>query len=110
MYEQELLEIRRYHDLKGISDAELLPYFEMATTELLDMQIKDSMQSKALCFMTLLLLGQKLWHKIQQRANQYDETLETYKDVEKWEAYWRERLSTLTIKKTPLSGFNFGAV
>jgi len=111
MYETQIAEIRKYNDLKNITDEEILPYIEMAIDELHRTTIKDGSETKAIAFMTLKLLGQKLWHKIQQRAAQYDETLETFKDVNRWEDYWQDRINTLTVTTTTsMTKFEFGAV
>jgi len=107
---EEINEIRKLYELKNISDEEILPYIEMAVDELNEINVKDGSETKAIAYMTLKLLGQKLWHKIQQRANEYDETIETFKDVEKWEKYWEQRLSAITTKKTSFSNFTLGAV
>ncbi len=80
-----LTEIRRYNKLKMIADDEIIPYVEMADFEIEKYSIDDKNLLKARAFYTIGLLGQKLWLKIQQRANEYDESLDTFKDVKQWE-------------------------
>jgi predicted DNA-binding protein YlxM (UPF0122 family) len=106
MWVEVIEEIRKLTELKNISDEEIAPYIEIAQNEL-DNSLKNNL--KALSFYTLKLLGQKLWHKIQQRANEYDETLETFKDVQKWEEYWQERLNALR-DNAKIESFFFGAI
>lgn len=130
-------EIRRYNKLKMITDDEIIPYIEMADFEIGKYNVKSSETSsatpdaslvrdpadgagrkdelgssaklKARAFYTLALLGQKLWLKIQQRANEYDESLDTFKDVKQWEEYWMDKFYKLTTKKNT-SGYFYAAV
>ena len=112
-------EIRRYNKLKIIADEEIIPYIEMADFEIGKYNVKYSETSsatsdasaklKARAFYTLALLGQKLWLKIQQRANEYDESLDTFKDVKQWEEYWMDKFYKLTTKKNT-SGYFYAAV
>ena len=122
-------EIRRYNKLKMITDDEIIPYIEMADFEIDKYNVKSSETSsatpddgagrkdelgssaklKARAFYTLALLGQKLWLKIQQRANEYDESLDTFKDVKQWEEYWMDKFYKLTTKKNT-SGYFYAAI
>lgn len=110
MYEAEILEVRRYHDLKNMEDEEILPFVESAVDELAGIAITEGREIKAVAYMTLKLLGHKFWLKIQQRANEYDETVETFKDVREWEAYWQNRLDTIIVPSQSMSGIYYGAV
>lgn len=112
MYETQIADIRRYNELKNITDEEIVPYIEMAEDELSKMIIPPDKKTKIISYMTLKLLGQKLWHRIQQRANEYDETLETFKDVNRWEEYWQERINALlaSTSNSSMTNFGFGAV
>ena len=107
-------EIRRYHSLKMISDDEITPYIELALLELPSYGVTPNLTLKATAFLTLSLLGAKLWIKIQQRANEYDESLETFKDLEVWQSYWKNRLYSLTKadddKNNDIKGFNYAAI
>lgn len=94
-----LKEIRRYHSLNLITDEEIIPYVELAEMKIKEYIIKDEHLLKAKAFLTLALLGQKLWIKVQQRANEYDESLETFKDIEHWQNYWLNLFNNLTIDK-----------
>ena len=91
MYTEIIGQIRKLNELKNIKDEEVIPFIEVALDELQFHKISEIKMTKATAYMTLKLLGVKLWHRIQQRANQYDETLESFKDVEKWEDYWEDR-------------------
>ncbi|MBT0611963.1 competence protein CoiA [Campylobacter hyointestinalis] len=104
-----LTEIRRYNKLKMIADDEIIPYVEMADFEIEKYSIDDKNLLKARAFYTIGLLGQKLWLKIQQRANEYDESLDTFKDVKQWEEYWMDKFYKLTTKKNT-SGYFYAAV
>jgi hypothetical protein len=104
-----LNEIRRYNKLKMISDEEIIPYIEMAEYEIKKYDISGLNLIKAKAYMSLALLGQKLWLKIQQRANEYDESLETFKDVKQWEEYWMDKFYKLTTKKNT-NGYFYAAV
>ncbi|WP_298019985.1 competence protein CoiA [uncultured Campylobacter sp.] len=104
-----LNEIRRYNKLKMISDEEIIPYIEMAEYEIKKYDISGLNLIKAKAYMGLALLGQKLWLKIQQRANEYDESLETFKDVKQWEEYWMDKFYKLTTKKNT-GGYFYAAV
>ena len=72
-------------------------------------ELGSSAKLKARAFYTLALLGQKLWLKIQQRANEYDESLDTFKDVKQWEEYWMDKFYKLTTKKNT-SGYFYATV
>lgn len=87
--------IRGLHPLKQILDEEICAYFDMALDELVDYDIIPGKENKARSYMTLKLIGQLLWHRVQERVNEYDETLETFRDVSKWMDYWQARLQTL---------------
>ena len=102
-------EIRRYNKLKMIADDEIIPDIEMADFEILKYSVDNANLVKARTFYTLALLGQKLWLKIQQRANEYDESLDTFKDVKQWEEYWMDKFYKLTTKKNT-SGYFYAAV
>ncbi len=47
---------------------------------------KEAVGSKAIYYIAPLL-----WLRIQQRVNEYDESLETFKDVKSFQAYWLDR-------------------
>lgn len=87
--------IRGLHPLKQINDEEICAYFDMALDELVDYDIIPGKENKARSYMTLKLIGQLLWHRVQERVNEYDETLETFRDVSKWMDYWQARLQAL---------------
>ncbi len=87
--------IRGLHPLKQIIDDEICAYYDMALDELVDYDIVPGKEDKARSYMTLKLIGQLLWHRVQERVNEYDETLETFRDVDKWMDYWQARLQTL---------------
>ena len=107
---QEIIkEIRRYNALKMISDDEIVPYIEMADFEMSKYSVDCLNKLKAAAFLTLALLGQKLWLKVQQRANEYDESLDTFKDVRQWEEYWMDKFYKLTTKKNT-SGYLYAAI
>ena len=102
-------EIRRYNKLKMIADDEIIPYIEMAESQIGKYAVEEASKTKVTAFYTLALLGQKLWLKIQQRANEYDESLDTFKDVKQWEEYWMDKFYKLTTKKNT-SGYFYAAV
>ena len=102
-------EIRRYNKLKMIADDEIIPYIEMAESQISKYSVEEASKTKATAFYTLALLGQKLGLKIQQRANEYDESLDTFKDVKQWEEYWMDKFYKLTTKKNT-SGYFYAAV
>lgn len=102
-------EIRRYNKLKMIADDEIIPYIEMAESQIGKYAVEEASKIKAAAFYTLALLGQKLWLKIQQRANEYDESLDTFKDVKQWEEYWMDKFYKLTTKKNT-SGYFYATV
>ena len=102
-------EIRRYNKLKMITDDEIIPYIEMAESQIGKYAVEEASKTKATAFYTLALLGQKLWLKIQQRANEYDESLDTFKDVKQWEEYWMDKFYKLTTKKNT-SGYFYAAI
>ncbi|RLC87220.1 MAG: hypothetical protein DRI37_06350 [Chloroflexi bacterium] len=45
-------------------------------------------------------LAPLLWQKVQQRANEYDETLQTFGDLEVFQNYWLERSESVPIMNT----------
>lgn len=81
----------------------------MAEPQISKYSVEEASKTKATAFYTLALLGQKLWLKIQQRANEYDESLDTFKDVKQWEEYWMDKFYKLTTKKNT-SGYFYAAV
>lgn len=107
-------EIRRYQSLRMISDEEIVPYIELALLELPSYGVAPNLTLKATAFLTLSLLGAKLWIKIQQRAHEYDESLETFEDLEKWQNYWKNMLYSLTKadddKQNDIGAFNYAAI
>ncbi|MDR1912621.1 MAG: competence protein CoiA [Helicobacteraceae bacterium] len=112
-----IAEVRRYHDLKALSDDEIAPFVETAIDEFAGVEIIAGRETKATAYKTLALLGEKIWLKVQQRANEYDETVETFKDVDHWRDYWLDRLNALIVGGDSSDGsfgsfgeFNYGAV
>ena len=82
----------------------------MAKKELQDLTIKEEDLDQAKAIKTIIVIAPLLWLKIQQRVNEYDESFETFKDVETFQDFWENRLKNLIQKKTSVSSFNFGAI
>ncbi|HIE41422.1 MAG TPA: hypothetical protein EYP80_02035 [Candidatus Aenigmarchaeota archaeon] len=45
-------------------------------------------------------LAPLLWQKVQQRANEYDETLQTFGDLEVFQNYWLDRSDSIPVTNT----------
>jgi hypothetical protein len=83
-----IAEARRYYPLKDLKDDEIAPFVESAIKEIGAANLSADDYVKAAAYKTLALLGLRMWLRVQQRANEYDETLGTFEDVEKWIEYW----------------------
>ncbi len=56
-------------------------------------------QIEAVSCKAIYYLAPLLWQRIQQRANEYDETLETFKDLEVFQQYWLDRAESIPSRR-----------
>lgn len=84
----------------SLEDEAVTPHLNRATWDYNTIEFEDEIQelevigSKALYYLAPLL-----WVDMQDRADEYEESLETFKDVKVFQLYWLER-SNSALNKT----------
>lgn len=83
----------------SLQDEEITPHLNRAIWDYNTLELTDEMQelevigSKALYYLAPLL-----WVDMQDRADEYAESLETFKDIEKFQKSWLDRANSALNK------------
>lgn len=110
-------DVRERLALAEINDAEISPHLLRATRDFRGKRFEDDDNGydeiEAISCKAIYYIAPMLWLRIQNRANQYDETLQTFADVEQFQQYWLDRCEsipyTLDVDDTPSAG-SFGHI
>jgi len=54
---------------------------------------------EAVACKAIYYLAPMLWQKVQQRANEFEETLQTFGDLEVFQNYWLERAESIPVSR-----------
>jgi len=92
-------DVRDREALKELTDAEITPHLLRAERDYRNIIFEDDTEAydrvEAISCKTIYYLAPKLWLHIQQRANEYDETMQTFTDVEVYQQYWLDRAESI---------------
>jgi hypothetical protein len=83
----------------SLSDEAITPHLSRATWDYKDVVFEDTLQElEVVGSKTLYYLAPLLWVDMQDRADEYSESLQTFKDVEKFKATWLNRANSALNK------------
>lgn len=83
----------------SLEDNAITPHLSRATWDYKEVVFEDELQElEVVGSKTLYYLAPLLWVDMQNRASEYSESLETFKDVEKFKATWLERANSALNK------------
>ena len=110
-------DIKERLKLNGFTDEDLAPHLRRAEYDFRDKIFEsddnDFERVEAVACKAIYYLAPMLWQRVAQRANEYEETLSTFQDVEKFQAYWLERCESIPfvveVDETPSAG-TFGEI
>ena len=94
-----IADIRERLGLKGLTDEELASALKRAEYDFKDKTFEaddnDFERVEAVSCKAIYYLAPMLWQRVAQRANEYEETLSTFQDVDKFQSYWLERCESI---------------
>jgi len=83
----------------SLEDDDIDPHLARATWDYKETVFEDELQElEVVGSKTLYYLAPLLWIDMQNRADEYDESLNTFKDVETFKASWLERANSALNK------------
>lgn len=92
-------DVRERLALKELTDVEISPHLARAVRDFTGVVFEEDTQDydsvEAVACKALYYIAPMLWLTIQNRANEYNETLETFKDVELFQEYWLSRCESI---------------
>lgn len=95
-------DIRERLKLEKLSDEEILPHLKRANRDfrgkVFDAADDNFDEIEAVSCRAIYYLAPLLWQRIQQRANEYDETLQTFGDMEVFREYWSDRADSIPFR------------
>ena len=82
-------DVRALLKMEQLDDEILLPHLHRAELDLSGTEWpSEDVEKEAVASKAIYYAAPLLWLKIQQRVNEYDDSLETFKDVERFQSYW----------------------
>lgn len=76
----------------SIKDEEITPHLNRAIWDYNDLTLDAEIQElEVIGCKAIFYLAPLLWIDMQDRANEYEESLQTFKDVKTFQAYWLDR-------------------
>ena len=79
----------------SLEDEEITPHLTRADWDYRKIEFEDELQElEVVGSKTLYYLAPLLWVDMQDRADEYAESLETFKDIQKFQASWLDRANT----------------
>ncbi len=92
-------DVRERLALSELKDEEIAPHLTRATRDFSKVVFEADTQEydtvEAVACKAIYYIAPMLWLTIQNRANEYNETLETFKDVELFQDYWLGRCESI---------------
>jgi len=96
----EIADVRARLKLSKLSDEEILPHLRRAIIDFKKWVFESEEEKiEAISCLTIAYLTPQLWIRIANRANEYEENLNTFKDMEEFIKYWRDRANGVSKKK-----------
>ena len=110
----QVSDIRERLKLEQLSDEEILPHLKRADRDFrnrrFDPADDDFDEKEAVACRAIYYLAPLLWQRIQQRANEFDETLRTFGDMEVFREYWLERSDSVPFVEEDITAHDTGAI
>jgi len=96
----------------SLTDEQILPHLNRATLDYQDIEFSSDLEeTEAIGSKTIYYLSPLIWSATSAKAREFEETLETFKDLEKFQEYWLNRANTIVDKyKTELGGIKWAAI
>jgi len=95
-------DIRERLKLEELTDDEIMPHLKRANRDfkgkVFDPADENFDETEAVSCKAIYYIAPLLWQRIQQKALEYDETLQTFGDVEIFQEYWLDRSESIPIK------------
>jgi hypothetical protein len=83
----------------SIEDEKIIPHLNRAIWDYKDKEFEDDIQElEVVGSKTLYYLAPLLWVDMQTRADEYDESINTFKDVESFKQNWLDRANSALSK------------
>ncbi len=94
-----IADVRERLKLEELSDEEIAPHLARAERDFRGVEFEEDTNEydevEAVACKALYYIAPLLWLTIQNRANEYNETLETFKDVDLFQEYWLDRCESI---------------
>ena len=83
----------------SLEDSDISSHLERAELDFSDIEFKSALEEKeAVGSKTLYYLAPLIWSKTSAKAREYEETLETFGDMEKFQDYWLQRANSIVSR------------
>ena len=91
-------DIRTLFDI-SLSDEQITPHLSRAKKDMKDIAFDDDEDElEAIGCKTIYYLSPLIWIAQSAKAREYDESIETFSDVQKFQNYWKERSQRVVEK------------
>lgn len=78
-----------------IEEEKALAHIKRARLDFMEIEFKNKdLELEVIGSKAMYYLAPLLWSKMQNRVDEYEESLQTFKDIEKFQAYWLDRSSS----------------
>jgi len=92
-------DVRERLPLQELTDEQIMPHLRRANRDfrgaIFDADDENFDEIEAVASKAIYYLAPMLWQKIQNRANQFEETLQTFGDLEVYREYWLDRSNSI---------------
>ena len=83
----------------SLTDEQILPHLKRAKLDYKDISfISQDEEIEAIASKTLYYLAPLIWVASSAKAREYEETVETFKDTDKFQDYWLNRAESIVKK------------
>jgi len=110
----QVSDIRERLTLEKLKDEEIMPHLKRANRDFKGKVFDDADDNfdeiEAVSCRAIYYLAPLLWQRIQQRANEYDETLQTFGDLEVFQEYWMERSESIPFMDEETQSVDTGGI
>ena len=95
----QIADVRERLPLNELSDESIAPHLKRAARDFRGKVFEEDEEHfdeiEAVSCKAIYYLSPMLWQKIQNRANEYEETLQTFGDLEVFRQYWLDRSESI---------------
>ena len=89
----------------SLSDEEITPHLNRARKDFEDIEFSDNEDElEAIGCKTIYYLSPLIWIAQSAKAREYDESIETFSDIEKFQSYWLKRSDEVVQKYKTTGG------